>query len=44
MPGHFTQDSTQYVDDGTGQSEDIACFADVTIDPEPSYQKFFAEP
>ncbi|KAL4926763.1 pectin lyase fold/virulence factor [Aspergillus undulatus] len=40
MPGVFDQDSTQYVDDGEGQSSEIACYADVSIDPAPSYQKF----
>ena len=45
MVGHFDQDSTQYPEgDGTGITEDIACFADVSIDPEPAYQKFFSEP
>ncbi|RYP41483.1 hypothetical protein DL767_000988 [Monosporascus sp. MG133] len=45
MPGHFDQDSVQYPDgDGTGITENIACFADVTIDPAPTYQKFFPEP
>lgn len=44
MPGVFDQDSTQYVDDGTGQTSEIACYADISIDPAPSYQKFFDEP
>ncbi|KAL4801799.1 pectin lyase fold/virulence factor [Aspergillus unguis] len=43
MPGVFDQDSTQVVGDGTGQTSKIACYADVTIDPAPSYQKFFDE-
>ncbi|KAL4904182.1 hypothetical protein BDW74DRAFT_168602 [Aspergillus multicolor] len=43
MPGVFDQDSTQFVDDGTGQTSEIACYADVSIDPAPSYQKFFDE-
>ncbi|KAL4756385.1 pectin lyase fold/virulence factor [Aspergillus foveolatus] len=44
MPGVFDQDSTQVVDDGTGQTSEIACYADISIDPAPSYQKFFDEP
>lgn len=40
MPGVFDQDSTQYLDDGTGQTSDIACYADVSVEPAPSYQKF----
>lgn len=44
MPGIFDQDSTQFVDDGTGQTSKIACYADISIDPAPSYQKFFDEP
>lgn len=44
MPGIFTQNSTQFVDDGTGQTSNIACYADISIDPPPSYQKFFPEP
>ncbi|KAL4966400.1 pectin lyase fold/virulence factor [Aspergillus stella-maris] len=43
MPGVFDQDSTQAVDDGTGQTSEIACYADVSIDPAPSYQKFMDE-
>lgn len=42
MPGHFDQDSVQYSsNDGTSVSKDIACWADVSIDPEPAYQKFY---
>ncbi|KAL2783269.1 pectin lyase fold/virulence factor [Aspergillus keveii] len=44
MPGVFDQDSVQFVDDGLGQTSEIACYADVSIDPAPSYQKFFDEP
>ncbi|KAI9170625.1 putative pectate lyase C [Paramyrothecium foliicola] len=44
MPGVFTQDSVQYVEDGTGQTKNIACYADVTINPPPQYQKFVDEP
>lgn len=44
MPGVFDQNSTQVVDDGTGQTSEIACYADISIDPPPSYQKFFDEP
>ncbi|KAL5335709.1 hypothetical protein BJX70DRAFT_390527 [Aspergillus crustosus] len=44
MPGVFDQDSTQFVDDGTGQTSEIACYADISIDPAPAYQKFFDEP
>lgn len=44
MPGVFDQNSTQFVDDGTGQTSEIACYADISIDPPPSYQKFFSEP
>lgn len=45
MPGVFDQDSTQYPSgDGTSKTSDIACFADVSIDPAPEYQKFFDEP
>jgi hypothetical protein len=44
MPGIFNQDSVQFVDDGEGQTSEIACYADVSIDPAPSYQKFFDEP
>ncbi|RAQ60014.1 hypothetical protein AFCA_011081 [Aspergillus flavus] len=41
----FDQDSVQYPPgDGTGQTSKIACFADVSIDPAPEYQKFFDEP
>ena len=45
MVGRFDQDSIQYPEgDGTGITEDIACFADVGIDPAPIYQKLFSEP
>ena len=45
MPNVFDQDSVQYPSgDGTGQTSKIACFADVSIDPAPEYQKFFDEP
>ncbi|KAL4919701.1 pectin lyase fold/virulence factor [Aspergillus aurantiobrunneus] len=44
MPGVFDQDSVQFVDDGTGQTTEIACYADISIDPAPEYQKFFDEP
>ena len=44
MPRAFDQDSPQFVDDGTGQTSEIACYADISIDPAPSYQKFFDEP
>ena len=42
MLGRFTQDSTQFVGDGTGQTSDIACYARVTITP-PAYQKFHSK-
>ncbi|KAM5343799.1 hypothetical protein ACJ41O_012336 [Fusarium nematophilum] len=42
MLGRFDQDSVQYPPgDGTSIKEDIACWADVSIDPAPEYQKFF---
>lgn len=44
MPGVFDQDSTQVVDDGLGKSSDIACYADISFDPGPDYQKFFDKP
>ncbi|KAK1147235.1 hypothetical protein N8T08_001974 [Aspergillus melleus] len=45
MPGVFDQDSEQYPSgDGTSENPKIACFADVSIDPAPEYQKFFDEP
>ncbi|KAL3481102.1 pectin lyase fold/virulence factor [Aspergillus californicus] len=44
MPGVFDQDSVQYVDDGTGQTSEIACYADISFDPGPDYQKFFDGP
>ncbi|KAF2680830.1 polysaccharide lyase family 1 protein [Lentithecium fluviatile CBS 122367] len=43
MPGVFTQDSEQYVGDGTGKTKNIACYADVTIDG-VNYQKFVEKP
>ncbi|PSN61884.1 family 1 polysaccharide lyase [Corynespora cassiicola Philippines] len=43
MPGVFTADSEQFVDDGTGKEDNVACWADVSIDA-VSYQKFVAEP
>ncbi|KAL4877864.1 pectin lyase fold/virulence factor [Aspergillus karnatakaensis] len=44
MPGVFDQDSVQFVDDGEGQDSEIACYAAISIDPAPDYQKFFDEP
>ncbi|WQF75385.1 Putative pectin lyase/virulence factor, immunoglobulin-like protein [Colletotrichum destructivum] len=46
MPGVFDQDSVQYpAGDGTAsKSAKIACWADVSFDPAPTYQKFFPEP
>jgi hypothetical protein len=44
MPGIFDEDSVQYVDDGEGQASNIACWADISIDPPPAYQKFFENP
>ncbi|KAF4977887.1 hypothetical protein FZEAL_5661 [Fusarium zealandicum] len=42
MEGHFDQDSTQYPPgDGTSTQKNIACWADVSIDPAPEYQKFY---
>ncbi|KAF2818474.1 family 1 polysaccharide lyase [Ophiobolus disseminans] len=43
MPGIFDENSVQYREDGTGQSRNIACYADVTID-NVKYQKFVAKP
>ncbi|KAF2636233.1 pectate lyase [Massarina eburnea CBS 473.64] len=43
MPGVFDQNSTQWVDDGTGKTSNVACWADVTIDS-VNYQKFSSEP
>ncbi|KAH9870914.1 hypothetical protein J1614_006486 [Plenodomus biglobosus] len=43
MPGIFDETDTQYVDDGTGQKQRIACYADVTID-NVGYRKFVDEP
>ncbi|KFA68598.1 hypothetical protein S40285_10437 [Stachybotrys chlorohalonatus IBT 40285] len=37
-------DSVQYMDDGEGQTSNIACWADISIDPPPAYQKFFENP
>lgn len=45
MPGHFDQDSVQFPSgDGTSITEDIACYAEVSIDPPPDYQPFFDQP
>lgn len=44
MPGIFSQNSTQFIDDGIGKSSNIACYADISIEPPPSYQKFCTEP
>ncbi|KAF4987087.1 hypothetical protein FDECE_15610 [Fusarium decemcellulare] len=42
MVGHFDQDSVQYPPgDGTSINKNIACWADVSIDPAPEYQKFY---
>ncbi|KAH7084514.1 family 1 polysaccharide lyase [Paraphoma chrysanthemicola] len=43
MPGIFDESSTQYSGDGTGQTKNIACYADVTID-KVDYRKFFDKP
>ncbi|KAI8941801.1 hypothetical protein NX059_003002 [Plenodomus lindquistii] len=43
MPGIFDQDDTQYIGDGTGQKQRIACYADVTIEG-ATYQKFLDKP
>lgn len=44
MVGEFDEESAQYPPgDGTSINEKIACWADVSIDPAPTYQKFFAE-
>ncbi|CBX99296.1 similar to Pectin or pectate lyase-like protein; Polysaccharide lyase family 1 [Plenodomus lingam JN3] len=43
MPGIFDETDIQYVDDGTGQKQRIACYADVTID-RVDYRKFVDEP
>lgn len=43
MPGVFDQDSVQYVNDGTGKTKNVACYADVTIDS-VNYQKFLDKP
>ncbi|KAI8162604.1 putative pectate lyase C [Colletotrichum sp. SAR 10_70] len=43
--GVFDQDSVQYPSgDGTSITDKIACWAKVSFDPAPTYQKFFAEP
>ncbi|KAL4888897.1 pectate lyase [Aspergillus ambiguus] len=45
MPGVFDEKSQQYPPgDGTEQTSNIACYADVSIDPPPEYQKFFDVP
>ncbi|OLN95660.1 putative pectate lyase C 1 [Colletotrichum chlorophyti] len=46
MPGYFDQDSVQYPGgDGTAnKTTKIACWADVSFSPAPTYQKFFPEP
>ncbi|OHW91197.1 pectate lyase [Colletotrichum incanum] len=46
MPGVFDQDSVQYPSgDGTAnKTAEIACWADVSFEPAPTYQKFFPEP
>lgn len=45
MVDHFDQDSVQYPSgDGTSVTSDIACYAAVSFDPAPTYQKFYAEP
>ncbi|KAL1610187.1 hypothetical protein SLS60_001852 [Paraconiothyrium brasiliense] len=41
MVGHFDQNSTQVVDDGTGKTSNVACTATVT-NGGVSYQKFFS--
>ncbi|KAK1524567.1 pectate lyase [Colletotrichum paranaense] len=43
MPGFFDQDSVQYPSgDGTAtKNTTIACWADVSFEPAPTYQKFF---
>ncbi|KAM0263682.1 hypothetical protein ACHAPA_008656 [Fusarium lateritium] len=44
MPGHFDQDSVQYgSNDGTSVKKDIACWADISIDPAPTYQRFYKD-
>lgn len=43
MPGVFTEDSEQYVSDGTGKKTNVACWADVTI-KNVTYQKFVDKP
>ncbi|GKT46798.1 putative pectate lyase D [Colletotrichum spaethianum] len=45
MPGVFDQDSVQYPSgDGTAnKTAKIACWADVSFEPAPTYQKFFPE-
>ncbi|KAI5925475.1 pectate lyase [Camillea tinctor] len=37
----FNETSTQEIGDGEGKSSAIACWADISISPAPSYQKFF---
>lgn len=42
MPGVFDASSAQFPSgDGTGTKNNIACWADVTISPQPTYQKFY---
>lgn len=42
MPGVFDASSIQFPSgDGTGTKQNIACWADVTISPKPTYQKFY---
>ncbi|KAF1927006.1 polysaccharide lyase family 1 protein [Didymella exigua CBS 183.55] len=43
MPGIFDANSEQYVADGTGKKDNIACWADVTIS-NVAYQKFVDKP
>jgi hypothetical protein len=45
MPGAFTQDSVQYPSgNGTSVTSNIACWADVSFSPAPTYQRFFPTP
>lgn len=45
MPGAFTQDSVQYPSgNGTSVTSNIACWADVSFAPAPTYQRFFPTP
>lgn len=43
MPGVFDENSEQYVGDGTGKKDKVACWADVTI-KNVTYQKFVDKP